>query len=80
MALKRYIAFVMEEYEEFGGWQDVLSFNHEVFRGPGEPLSFDSPEEALEVIVNSENCRKFDLYQIVDIQEGRMVKEGTIPR
>ena len=75
--LKRYIVFTPDGYDAAGGWSDVLceaSDDHRRFPGIGDPLSFDTIEEAVAAatpVVKELSC--YASFHVVDIHTGEIV-------
>lgn len=81
--LKRYIVFVPDGYDASGGWGDVLCERqrhdgHHHYPGIGDPLSFDTVEEAVTAatpVVKEMSC--FASFHVVDLQTGKIVEQGA---
>ena len=75
--LKRYIVFTPDGYDAQGGWNDVLgetSDDHRRYPGAGDPLLFDTIEEAVAAatpVVKELSCDAS--FHVVDLHTGQIV-------
>jgi hypothetical protein len=65
--MDRYVGFCFQNYEEGGGWNDVLTDEE------GGTLSFTNKEEAVSQVIKKAVRDKMENGQIVDLHTGEMI-------